>query len=104
MSILPRRLRRQEKPTKERRKRWKLYAEGQTHRGPTGQGTPDAAVVHPATGHGRRLMASPSASATGVDYAPAPSPSGAYQPPPAGELTAAGITNALPGTLSFCDE
>lgn len=57
-------------------------------------------------GNGPRAAADgqPLGVSSGGRCAPTPSLNGAYQPPPAGSLSAAGVAKALPGTLSFCDE
>lgn len=71
--------------------------------GPYGRSDAERRRGSPSNGPRAAADGQPLSVGSGGRCAPAPSPNGAYQPPPAGELTAAGITNALPGTLSFCE-
>ena len=71
--------------------------------GPYGRSEAERRRGSPGNGPRAAADGQPLGVGSGGRCAPAPSPNGAYQPPPAGELAAAGITNALPGTLSFCE-
>ena len=68
------------------------------------KGRQDAASVCPGNGPRAEADGQPLGVSSGVVCALTPSLNGAYQPPPAGSLSAAGVAKALPGIFAFCDK